>query len=74
MSTVTTVGYGNDLPVSFGGKILGIILMIVGVVFFSLLTATLSSWSMRGIETEEEILKNKIIKHGNLNERNEIGH
>jgi voltage-gated potassium channel len=61
VSTVTTVGYGNGLPVSFGGKILGIILMIVGVVFFSLLTATLSSWFMRGIETEEEILKNKII-------------
>lgn len=61
VSTITTVGYGNDLPVTFGGKILGIILMIVGVVFFSLLTATLSSWFMRGIETEEEMLKNKII-------------
>jgi voltage-gated potassium channel len=61
VSTVTTVGYGNDLPVSFGGRILGIILMIVGVVFFSLLTATLSSWFMRGFETEEEDLKNKII-------------
>ena len=34
--------------------------MIVGVVFFSLLTATLSSWFMRGIETEEEDLKNRI--------------
>ncbi len=61
VSTITTVGYGNDLPVSFGGKILGIVLMIVGVVFFSLLTATLSSWFMRGIETEEEDLKNRII-------------
>ena len=61
VSTITTVGYGNDLPVTFGGKILGIILMVVGVVFFSLLTAALSSWFMRGIETEEEMLKNKII-------------
>jgi voltage-gated potassium channel len=61
VSIITTVGYGNDLPVTFGGRILGIILMIVGVVFFSLLTATLSSWFMRGIETEEEMLKNKII-------------
>jgi voltage-gated potassium channel len=61
VSTVTTVGYGNDLPVTYGGKILGLILMIVGVVFFSLLTATLSSWFMRGIETEEEDLKNKIV-------------
>jgi voltage-gated potassium channel len=61
VSTVTTVGYGNDLPVTFDGKILGIILMIVGVVFFSLLTATLSSWFMRGIETEEEDLKDKVV-------------
>jgi voltage-gated potassium channel len=61
VSTVTTVGYGNDLPVTYGGKILGLILMIVGVVFFSLLTATLSSWFMRGIEMEEEDLKNKIV-------------
>lgn len=61
VSTVTTVGYGNDLPVTFDGKILGIILMIVGVIFFSLLTATLSSWFMRGIETEEEYLKDKVI-------------
>jgi voltage-gated potassium channel len=61
VSTVTTVGYGNDLPVTFDGKILGIILMIVGVVFFSLVTATLSSWFMRGIETEEEVLKDRVI-------------
>ncbi|MBZ2165820.1 potassium channel family protein [Methanobacterium spitsbergense] len=61
MTTITTVGYGNITPMSFGGKIFGIILMIVGVGFFSLLTATLSSWFMRGIESEEEELKNKII-------------
>jgi voltage-gated potassium channel len=74
LSTVTTVGYGNDLPVTYGGKILGLILMIVGVVFFSLLTATLSSWFMRGIETEEEDLKDKIISMENsMNEmRSEI--
>lgn len=35
--------------------------MIVGVGFFSLLTATLSSWFLRGIESEEEELKNKIV-------------
>jgi voltage-gated potassium channel len=61
ISTITTVGYGDTVPVSFGGRILGIILMIVGVVFFSLLTASLSSWFMRGIESEEEELKNKIV-------------
>ena len=65
MTTVTTVGYGDITPMSFGGKIFGIILMIVGVGFFSLLTATLSSWFMRGMESEEEELKNKIISMEN---------
>jgi voltage-gated potassium channel len=61
VSTITTVGYGDTVPVSFGGKILGIILMIVGVGFFSLLTATIAFYLMRGIESEEEELKDKII-------------
>ena len=61
MATITTVGYGDITPESFGGKVFGIFLMIVGVGFFSLLTATLSSWFLRGIESEEEELKNKIV-------------
>ena len=61
ISTITTVGYGDTIPMSFGGKILGILLMIVGVDFFSLLTASLSWWFMRGIESEEVELKTKIV-------------
>lgn len=60
MATMSTVGYGDVTPESFGGKVIGIILMIVGVGFFSLLTATFSSWFMRDHETEEDKLKNKI--------------
>lgn len=62
MSTITTVGYGDITPKTYDGKIFGIMLMGVGVVFFSLLTASISSWFLRGIETEEEELKNKIGK------------
>ncbi len=61
VTTITTVGYGDTIPMSVGGRVLGIVLMIVGVVFFSLLTASLSSYFMRGIESEEEELKNKIV-------------
>lgn len=60
VSTITTVGYGDEVPISPGGKVLGIMLMIVGVGFFSILTASLSSYFMRDIETEEEKLKDKI--------------
>lgn len=60
MATMSTVGYGDVTPESFGGKLIGIALMIVGVGFFSLLTATFSSWFMRDHEAEENELKNKI--------------
>lgn len=61
ISTVTTVGYGDVTPDTVGGKIVGIILMIVGVGFFSLLTAYLSSWFMEEHEEEEDEIKNKMV-------------
>ncbi len=61
MSTITTVGYGDITPITFDGRIFGIILMVFGVVFFSVLTASISTWFLRGIESEEEELKIKIV-------------
>jgi voltage-gated potassium channel len=60
MATISTVGYGDVTPESFGGKLLGIILMILGIGFFSLLTAILSSWFMKEHETDEDKLENKL--------------
>lgn len=61
VTTISTVGYGDMVPESFGGKIVGILLMFVGVGFFSLLTAYLSSLFMEEVEEEEDEIKNKII-------------
>ncbi|MEN6552345.1 MAG: ion channel [Methanobacterium sp.] len=61
ISTISTVGYGDMVPNSVGGRIVGIILMIIGVGFFSLLTAYLSSLFMEEHEEEEDEIKNKII-------------
>jgi voltage-gated potassium channel len=60
--TVTTVGYGDMVPVSFGGRILAIFLMLMGLAFLSLLTANFSAYFIsRGTnkvaKTEDEILK-----------------
>ena len=61
IATISTVGYGDITPESFGGKIIGIFLMIVGAGFFSLLTAYLASWFMEEHEEEEDEIKNKIV-------------
>ena len=41
--TITTVGYGDIYPASFGGRTIGVLLMLFGIGFLGILTATLAS-------------------------------
>lgn len=41
--TLTTVGYGDKVPLTLGGRLIGVFLMFVGVGLITLLTATVSS-------------------------------
>ena len=43
MTTVTTVGYGDKVPVSPEGRMIAIVLMVGGVAMFSTLTALIAS-------------------------------
>ena len=54
--TVATVGYGDIVPQSTAGKVFGAVVILFGVGFFSLLTASFSAYFVsRGeIEIEEE--------------------
>jgi voltage-gated potassium channel len=52
--TVTTVGYGDIYPTSVAGRMVAIVLMLVGVGFLAVLTATIASRFVkqeRGAET-----------------------
>lgn len=50
--TITTVGYGDIIPTTIEGRIIGIILIIIGIFVFSTLTAAISSIYTKRIETE----------------------
>lgn len=54
--TVTTVGYGDIYPKSVDGRTIAMVVMLFGIGFLSVLTATVASYfvkSDRGNETEQ---------------------
>ena len=55
--SITTVGYGDVVPVSGPGKLFASLLIVLGIVVFSVLTATVSAYLIRRNEEErgEEI-------------------
>jgi len=68
--TVTDVGYGDYVPVTFWGRLIGVILMTTGVVLFSLVVAILSSrvfrhesryWRLR-TKKDIESVNNKLYR------------
>jgi voltage-gated potassium channel len=53
VTTVTTVGYGDEYPVTAAGRAIAVVLMLVGVGLFGLLAASLASFLIeRGHEAE----------------------
>lgn len=51
--TITTVGYGDIYPETTGGRIVGMVIMFVGIGFISFLTATVTSIFIKDIDEEE---------------------
>lgn len=56
--TITTVGYGDVVPYTEKGRIFGTILIVFGVIFFSLITANIAAFLVGAEQrrTEKEIL------------------
>ncbi|MEW6660252.1 MAG: potassium channel family protein [Thermodesulfobacteriota bacterium] len=62
--TLTTVGYGDVVPQSFGGRLVGVGLMLGGVLSLSLLTATVASvFVERKFRRERGLEPIKTINH-----------
>lgn len=55
--TVTTVGYGDLYPKDVEGRIIGIVLMFVGIGFLSVLTATVASRFIKTDTGSDEVLE-----------------
>jgi voltage-gated potassium channel len=51
--TVTTVGYGDLYPTTVQGRLIGMVLMFVGIGFLSLLTAAVASRFVKQERGEE---------------------
>jgi voltage-gated potassium channel len=44
IETATTVGYGDFFPVTLGGRIVGAVMMVVGITTYGMVTAALATW------------------------------
>lgn len=53
--TITTVGYGDQLPVTAVGRLIAVCLMFGGVALIGVVTATLASWIVEQVSAEEQV-------------------
>jgi voltage-gated potassium channel len=78
MATVTTVGYGDVTPITTAGRLVGIIMMVVGTALFWSYTALFAnaviSKEIIDIEMELHDIQKRLsqIDHTGLNEKTEI--
>ncbi|OFJ52529.1 potassium channel family protein [Mycolicibacterium grossiae] len=52
-TTVTTVGYGDTVPVTVAGRFVAVALMVAGVSLLGVVTATLASWIVERVAEED---------------------
>jgi voltage-gated potassium channel len=49
LSTVTTVGYGDIYPVTSGGRLAGLLLMLAGIALAGIITAAVAAWFVQAV-------------------------
>jgi voltage-gated potassium channel len=60
--SMATVGYGDIVPITFAGRIIGIVLILTGMAYVSLVTATLALIFIEQFREESDKTKEKLQK------------
>jgi voltage-gated potassium channel len=53
MTTISTVGYGDQFPVTGEGRLIAVGLMLAGIALLGVVTATIASWFVERIGAVE---------------------
>jgi voltage-gated potassium channel len=57
LSTVTTVGYGDIYPVTSGGRLAGLLLMLAGIALAGIITAAVAAWFVQSVVKQADDVK-----------------
>ena len=53
ITTITTVGYGDFVPVTFIGRLIAVLLMVGGISVIGVITATVATWIIQSVGEED---------------------